>query len=217
MSSERSSTIGKQRTENFAPQTRSRDEFVRLLTAELPERPRLLFESIPRSTGPAPRRWPICPTPTVYRRKIGLNRPIILVAEDRDTMLEARVRVARVGMEQVIGYLEEGMTAWFREDLSVATIPQITVQDLNRELTTDPGHIQLIDVRQPAEFEQGHSPRAVSKPLLDDLERSRPVAVNCKSGYRSSIATSLLERAGFGGVMNAIGGFDAWKACGLPG
>jgi glyoxylase-like metal-dependent hydrolase (beta-lactamase superfamily II) len=261
MSAERSSTIGIQRTANFALQAGSKEEFVSLLTAELPERPGYFsLDAELNRTGPTPlAELPVPAGLTAQNvaarqgegvlvldtrsttefggahipgalhigltgqyaswagRLIGLNQQIILVAEDRDTMLEARVRLARVGIEQVVGYLEDGMTAWFREGLPVATVPQITVQDLNRELAADPGHIQLVDVRQPGEFEAGHIPQAVSKPLpklatmLDDLDRSRPVVVNCKSGYRSSIATSLLERAGFRDVMNVIGGFDAWK------
>jgi hydroxyacylglutathione hydrolase len=105
--------------------------------------------------------------------------------------------------------------------LPVEQVPQITVQDLDRELSSDPGHIQVIDVRQPSEWDQGHLPQAVLKPLpkltalLDDVDRGRPVAVHCKSGYRSSIASSLLKRAGLREVMNVIGGFDAWKACNL--
>jgi rhodanese-related sulfurtransferase len=51
---------------------------------------------------------------------------------------------------------------------------------------------------------------------LNDLDRDRPVAVHCKGGYRSSIATSVLERAGFQQVMNVSGGFDAWRVCDLP-
>ena len=49
-----------------------------------------------------------------------------------------------------------------------------------------------------------------------DPDVGRPVAVHCKSGYRSSIASSLLKRVGLREVMNVIGGFDAWKACNLP-
>jgi len=265
MSSERSSTIGIQRRANFALQAGSKEEFVHLLTSELPERPGYFSQDAELNrSGPTPLAdLPVPPALTAKEvaarqrdgalvldtranaefggahipgamhigltgqyaswagRLIGLTQPIVLVAEDRDTMLEARVRLARVGIEQVVGYLEDGMTAWFREGLPADTVPQITVQDLHRELTGDPGHIQLIDVRQPGEFEAGHIPQAGSKPLsklasmLGDLDPSRPVAVNCKSGYRSSIATSILERAGFRQVMNVIGGFDAWKACGL--
>jgi len=262
LSSERSSTIGLQRAANFALQAKSREEFVKLLTADLPERPGYFAQDaeINRS-GPAP----LADLPEVAAlaareiearqrggalvldtrpaalfggahvpgavhiglsgqfaswagRIIGLNRKIILVAEDRDTMLEARTRLARVGMEDVIGYLEEGMAAWFHDGLPVEQVPQITVQDLHREME----HVQLIDVRQPGEFEQGHIAGALLKPLpklsamLDGLDRARPVAVQCKSGYRSSIATSLLQREGFAQVVNVIGGFDAWKTCGLP-
>ena len=151
-------------------------------------------------------------------RLIGLDREIVLVAEDHGAMLDSWVRLARVGMERVTGYLEGGMAAWFGEGLPVASLGQITVQDLKAELD----HVQLVDVRQPGEWEQGHIAEAVSKPLpklvqsLDGLDRERPVAVHCKSGYRSSIAASLLRREGFREVVNVIGGFDAWKACGLP-
>ena len=110
------------------------------------------------------------------------------------------------------------MPGWFRAGLPVEQVPQVTVQDLHREI----GHVQLVDVRMPGEWEQMHIAQAVSKPLpkltsmLDGLDREKPVAVHCKSGYRSSIATSMLKREGFTQVMNVIGGIDAWKACGLP-
>ena len=133
-------------------------------------------------------------------------------------MLEAWVRLARVGMERVSGYLDGEMTAWFGEGLPVAEITQVTVQDLAREL----GNVQVVDVRQAGEWEQGHIDGAMLKPLpkllasLNGLEKERTVAVHCKSGYRSSIAASLLEREGFREVVNVIGGFDAWRACDLP-
>ena len=262
MSSERSSTIGQQRAANFALQAKSREEFVRLLTSELPERPGYfaLDAEINRS-GPAPLA-DLEPPPALAPRQlearahagalvldtrpaaqfgaghipgavhiglvgqyaswagrlIGLDREIVLVAEDHEAMLDSWVRLARVGMERVAGYLEGGMAAWFGAGLPVAPLAQITVQDLQREMD----HVQLVDVRQPGEWEQGHIAGARLKPLpklvqsLDGLDRERPVAVHCKSGYRSSIAASLLRREGFGEVVNVIGGFDAWKACGLP-
>jgi glyoxylase-like metal-dependent hydrolase (beta-lactamase superfamily II)/rhodanese-related sulfurtransferase len=262
MSSERSSTIGQQRLSNFALQAKSREDFIRLLTAELPERPGYFaLDAEINRNGPAPLadlRPPrgiaasgiaahqrggaivLDTRPTGQfggahvpgavhiglsgqyaswaGRLLGLDRKIILVAEDHDTMMEARTRLARVGMEDIIGFLEDGMTGWFREGLPVDQVPQITVQDLHREME----HLQLVDVRQPGEFQAGHIDGARSKPLpsltsmLGDLKRDQPVAVHCKSGYRSSIATSLLKRAGFTQVMNVIGGFDAWQTCGLP-
>jgi hydroxyacylglutathione hydrolase len=262
LSSERSSTIGQQRATNFALQAKSREDFVRLLTADLPERPGYFAQDAeinrsgpaPLADLPEPRAIAAGEVPALQRegaivldtrpagqfggghipgavhiglsgqfaswagRLVGLGTMIILVAEDRETMLEARTRLARVGMEDVIGFVEDGMSGWFRAGLPAEQVPQITVQDLQRELE----HVQVIDVRMPGEWEAGHIQEAHLKPLpkltamLDDLDRTRPVAVHCKSGYRSSIATSLLQRAGFSQVMNVIGGFDAWSTCGLP-
>lgn len=262
MSAERSSTIGRQRQENFALQAKSKEEFVRLLTAELPERPGYfaLDAEINRS-GPTP--LADLPIPEALAAKsivemqnagaivldtrpsgqfggahvpgaihialggqfaswagriVGMEPAIVLVCEDRDAMLEARTRLARVGMENVAGYLEDGMTAWFREGLPAAELPQVTVQDLHREIE----NLQVVDVRQSGEYGQGHIARASLKPLpklttlLGDLDREIPVAVHCKSGYRSSIGASLLQREGFRSVLNVIGGIDAWATCGFP-
>jgi glyoxylase-like metal-dependent hydrolase (beta-lactamase superfamily II)/rhodanese-related sulfurtransferase len=262
LSTERSSTIGQQRATNFALQAKSRDEFVQMLTSELPERPGYFAQDaeINRS-GPAPLAdVPVPPALSAREveglaregaivldtrpanqfgaghipgaihialagqfaswagRLIGLDRQIVIVAEDHDTMLESHVRLARVGIERVAGYLEEQMAAWGREGLPVVQLMQIPVQDLARELE----HVQVIDVRQPGEWEQGHIDGAMLKPLpklldmLDGLDRDRTVAVHCKSGYRSSIGASLLQGEGFREVVNLIGGYDAWKAFGLP-
>jgi hydroxyacylglutathione hydrolase len=79
-----------------------------------------------------------------------------------------------------------------------------------------------VDVRRPAEWEDGHIQSATPMPLsqfvatMDELDGGRLIAVHCEGGYRSSIATSLLKRAGFPRVLNVKGGFDAWKAAGLP-
>jgi hydroxyacylglutathione hydrolase len=78
--------------------------------------------------------------------------------------------------------------------------------------------VQVIDVRRPGEWAAGHIEQVHLKPLhklstlLDDLNPQKPMAVHCKSGYRSWIGTSLLQRAGFRQVMNVVGGFDVWEA-----
>ena len=243
MSAERSSTIGQQRAANFALQAKSREEFVQLLTSELPERPGYFaLDAELNRSGPAPLadlKPPegvraeevaarqeagalVLDTRTIGEfggahipgamhigltgqfaswagRLIGLERPVILVAEDRDAMLEAFTRLARVGIEHVEGYVEGGMTAWFHAGLPVEQVPQVTVQDVHREMA----NLQLVDVRQPGEWQQMHIDGALSKPLpkltemLEGMDRAQPVAVHCKGGYRSSIATSLLQREGF--------------------
>jgi hydroxyacylglutathione hydrolase len=153
---------------------------------------------------------------------IGLEADIVLIAEDAERASEARLRLARVGMERVAGYLDGGVEAWKRENLALEQVPQITVQDLARIMSEKRGQVQVLDVRRQGEWEEGHIEGALLKPLnqlartMDDLDPQRPVAVHCKGGYRSSMATSLLRRAGFRQVMNVTGGFDAWKAAGLP-
>jgi hydroxyacylglutathione hydrolase len=82
--------------------------------------------------------------------------------------------------------------------------------------------VQVIDVRRSAEWQAGHVDHALYRPLdrlaatMKDLDKSKPVAVYCKGGYRSAIAASVLQRAGFEQVLNVTGGFDAWAACQLP-
>jgi hydroxyacylglutathione hydrolase len=161
---------------------------------------------------------------------LGLVRPIVLVAEDAERLTESRLRLARVGIERVTGYLEGGVLTWEREGRPLWQVSQISVLDLYQQLCDQPNTIQVVDVRRPMEWEAGHVAQAVLKPLsqlaltdgpvpattLAGLDPAKPVAVHCKSGYRSSIATSLLERAGFHQVMNVVGGFDAWQAQKLP-
>jgi glyoxylase-like metal-dependent hydrolase (beta-lactamase superfamily II)/rhodanese-related sulfurtransferase len=152
---------------------------------------------------------------------LGLDQAIVLVAEGAEHAAEARTRLARVGIENVVGMLDGGLLAWEREGLPVETTPQISVDDLSHELASaEPP--QLVDVRRPGEWTDAHVAGSSNRPLhslmknLEGLDRRRRVAVQCKSGYRSSVATSLLERAGFADVVNVIGGLDAWRASELP-
>jgi hydroxyacylglutathione hydrolase len=121
----------------------------------------------------------------------------------------------------VAGYLAGGMPRWVAEQMPTAQIMQITAAELQRELDQEPGSIQIIDVRRKPEWELGHIAGALHKPLdrvakmLGDLDRTKPVVVHCKGGYRSAIACSLIQRAGFENVTNLIGGLDAWQATGL--
>ena len=146
---------------------------------------------------------------------LGLDADIVLVAEDDAQLEESRMRLARVGIDRVSGGLKNGMAGWTGP---VSQISQITVEELRGELSD----VQLIDVRRMPEWDGGHIEGATLMPLhqlsksLANLDRTRPVAVHCKGGYRSAIAASLIQRAGFENVANVIGGFDAWRACGLP-
>jgi hydroxyacylglutathione hydrolase len=276
ISNERRSTIGQQRQFNYALQVKNRDDFVRLLTTDLPERPGYFARDAEINRSGAAALSELAPlaslSPEEFRRKqdegaivldtrpaaqfggghipgsvhialsgqfaswagalIGLDRPLLLIAEDPEHLAEARMRLARVGIENAAGTLEGGLLTWQRAGLPLEEIPQISVVDLHREITERPGEVQVVDVRNAGEWQAGHVREALHKPLstmaLDAaisllghvngqaLDPNRPLAVHCKSGYRSSIASSLLQRAGFRQVLNVTGGFDAWTAQKFP-
>ncbi|HKF58593.1 MAG TPA: MBL fold metallo-hydrolase [Blastocatellia bacterium] len=150
---------------------------------------------------------------------IPLGKPIIIVAEDGPAVDEAVMRLARVGLDTVTGYLEDGIYSWDRAGLALAKIPQMPVDELQHRIT-DREHFQLIDVRGPGEYKSGHAPGAMPVPLthIDEhagsINSDLPIIVICASGYRSSIGSSLLERRGFTNIFNVIGGTSAWISAG---
>ena len=150
---------------------------------------------------------------------LGLSSRPVLIAETREQIAEARMRLARVGIEDLSGYLEGGVEAWQRAGFELATLPQMTVHELQAQLRD--GKVQVLDVRRQGEWDASHIAEADWYPLdrfkaaLPELGRTTATAVHCKGGYRSMIAASLLQRAGHN-VINVTGGFDAWEKEGLP-
>lgn len=150
---------------------------------------------------------------------LSADAPIILVADDEEGVREAVMRLARVGLEGVIGYLDLGIAAWDRAGLPLSVLPQITVAELQARLLETP-RLQVLDVRRAGEYASGHVPGAIHVPLdrlegaAGRLDPSRPTAVICAGGYRSSAATSLLECHGFERTFNVVGGTSAWIAAG---
>ena len=151
---------------------------------------------------------------------LGLSSKPVLVAANAEQLSEARTRLARIGIEDVSGYLDGGVEGWRNAGLPTEQVKQITAQELASRMAS--GNIGVLDVRREAEFETGHIEGADWHPLdrfkaaLPDIAKDAPVAVHCKGGYRSLIALSLLERAGFHNVVDLAGGFDAWVGAGLP-
>lgn len=153
---------------------------------------------------------------------VAMEKPLILVASGEEKIDEALTRLARVGIESVRGSLSGGMEAWLEARLPVALIEQISVDDL-RERIERKDDLQVLDVRRPAEYKDGHVPQALSVPLapelaetLSHLDRARTTAIICAGGYRSSAATSLLEQHGFQHLLNVAGGTSAWIGAGHP-
>jgi rhodanese-related sulfurtransferase/glyoxylase-like metal-dependent hydrolase (beta-lactamase superfamily II) len=151
---------------------------------------------------------------------IGLTSQPVLIADSPERLSEARVRLARIGLDEEHGYLQDGIKGWEKAGFELASIEKITVRNVERQLRSD--KIQVLDVRRQPEWQSGHIEGAVSHPLddfnaaLPQMDRNKQIAVVCKSGYRSMIACSLLRRAGFENVANVVGGFDAWQKASLP-
>lgn len=145
------------------------------------------------------------------------ERPILLVLEN-DGDLEKIVRLfVRTGFSKFAGYLVGGMKAWDSAGYDFAQVPQLTVQDLNQ----NDGTTQIVDVRTPREWKNGRVPGAKHfflpelEKRLPELDKTKPVAVYCASGYRASIGASLLKRAGLK-VSNVPGSWHAWRGAKLP-
>jgi glyoxylase-like metal-dependent hydrolase (beta-lactamase superfamily II)/rhodanese-related sulfurtransferase len=149
------------------------------------------------------------------------GRDILLVTDDAAGAEEAVTRLARVGLDRVVGYLDGGIAAWQAAGQKVATLPQISVDELAAQAEEN-RRLQVIDVRRAAEYAGGHVPGSVNWPLdrLDEArigaDTSRPTAVICAGGYRSSAAASLLRAAGFTDLRNVVGGTTAWVGAGRP-
>lgn len=159
---------------------------------------------------------------------LPLDSELVLVADSDEQIDEAVMRLARVGLENARGYLQGGIQAWRNAGLPLSTIPQISVHDAERMLgcsadqSGPTARLQFVDVRRVGEYVDVHARGAENVPLHElqgaasRLDPDRPVAVICASGYRSTIATSILEQLGFAEVYNVAGGTSAWRAAGLP-
>jgi len=154
---------------------------------------------------------------------LGIHAKPVLIGDTDAQIEEARLRLARVGIEDLRGYLAGGVTAWQKAGLPVLKTAQISVQELNQKLREGSWRaLDVLDVRREGEWQAGHIAEVQCRALdtfpqgVPAMDRERPVAVHCKSGYRSMIACSLLERAGHRNVLNVAGGFDAWHTAELP-
>jgi len=266
MSKETSSTIGEQRKFNYALKPMSKDEFVTMMTADLPEAPVYFPKDaeINRSgaRGLSELQPPAALSPQQVRELhddghilldirsaadfgaghvpgsmniglggqfaiwagslIPLNAAIVVIADTSAQVDESVVRLARVGIENVKGFLEGGVESWRAAGFPVGAIEQVTVAQLKEQMAN--GDLQIVDVRRPGEYVNGHVPRALNAPLasLDKslgplpLKKDKLTAVICAGGYRSSAAASLLEKQGFSNLLNVSGGTGAWINAGYP-
>jgi glyoxylase-like metal-dependent hydrolase (beta-lactamase superfamily II) len=153
---------------------------------------------------------------------IPLNSAIIIIADTSTQVDESVVRLARVGIEGVKGYLEGGVESWRNAGFPLDSIEQVSVAQLKEQMANS--DLQIIDVRRSGEYVGGHVPSALNAPLasLDKsigplpLKKDKLTAVICAGGYRSSAAASLLQKEGFSKLLNVSGGTGAWVKAGYP-
>ena len=147
------------------------------------------------------------------------DTPIVLVVDRNTDVATAQTHLCRIGIDDVQGALGGGFGAWRGSGRPIATAGTTTPGEL---VATD--GLQVLDVREPDEFDAGHIEGArhlyvgwLHARLRElELDRGAPVAVTCSMGYRSGLGTSILLRHGFSDVRNVLGGMTAWKALGLP-
>lgn len=262
MSSDRSSTIGRERQTNYALQAPDKASFVELLTSELPDRPDYFASDVelnrsgatpldqlqaPQALSPQDLRTQQAAGAIVLDTRdedaygaghipgsisisldgqfavwagtiIGLETDVVIVAEDDERVRESQMRLARVGIDRATAYLGGGMDAWRAAKMPVAQVRLLDPPEFASAI--EQPNVQVVDVRRPAEWSSGHLSSAMHMPLnrlmgtMRELDPKRPLAVHCKSGYRSSIAVSLLQREGFSDVVHMRGGWDAWQETG---
>jgi len=151
---------------------------------------------------------------------LGLTAHPVLIGASDSQVEEARLRMARVGIEVLDGYLQGSVEAWKHAGFALGTLAQMTATELSERL--DAGDVQVLDVRREPEWEAAHIEGANWWPLdnfrvaAPEIDHEAPIAVHCKGGYRSMIACSLLQRAGFKHVTNLVGGIDSWQEAKLP-
>jgi hydroxyacylglutathione hydrolase len=149
------------------------------------------------------------------------DKPIILIAQTQGDMDEARLQLIRIGFDCIDGYLEGGMDAWQNAGLPIEHLATMSVHELAERLRgSSPPFV--LDVRTDGEWNGGHIDGATHVQTgmvanrANELPRDRQIAVICGSGYRSTIAASVLMKLGVKNVTSVLGGMTAWQATHIP-
>jgi rhodanese-related sulfurtransferase len=150
------------------------------------------------------------------------SQEVVFVGRDDADGLHAARLAGSVGITNVGGYLDGGMTSWREERRETGRVPRVDIPGL-RQLTQENPDVQVLDVREQAEWDEGHIPGSVFVPYHDirsvpeELDAGRPIAVICSSGQRSGMAASLLLRHGAENVLHVVdGGVGTWADHGWP-
>ncbi len=144
-----------------------------------------------------------------------IQQEILIVAEPGREQ-EVILRLARVGYDHSIGFLEGGMEVWIQRGFEVATIPSVSVEEFAASEAADPS-INILDVRKKSEYDAEHIVQAVNAPLdyinesMELIDRNKTYYVHCAGGYRSMVFCSILKARGFDNLIDVDGGFQSIK------
>jgi hydroxyacylglutathione hydrolase len=151
------------------------------------------------------------------------ERNLVLVLDRDDRFDEASTELRRIGLDRVAGYLAGGMTAWLAAGQPVDTLAQISVEDLAHDLAGPSGALTVLDVRSGDEWNDRrisgavhHFAGSIAQGVNPPIDPAARIAVICGSGYRSSVAASLLADRGYRHLINVKGGITARRAADLP-
>ncbi len=140
----------------------------------------------------------------------------IVLAVDEGFELEAKNRLARIGFDRVVGFLEHPVQVMTDNPEKVAQASRLTASEFEQR-RVDVADVQIVDVRNPGEVKLGSIGDAMAIPVgqlprrLEELDSNAPTIVFCAGGYRSSVAASVLRQAGFADVSDLLGGYGAWS------
>ena len=145
---------------------------------------------------------------------LPFNQPLILVTEEGREE-ESIIRLSRVGIDNVQGYLKGGFATWQAAGQRTDMIIDIEAEELAMDIPHD-NKLEIIDVRKESEFEAGHVRGAQNVPLnqmmdtviIANINDDNNLYVHCAGGYRSVIAASLLKRQGYHNLRNILGGWS---------
>ncbi len=148
------------------------------------------------------------------------DKPLLLVGDNKAEIEEAMIKLRRVGLDLIKGFLEGGMEGWINQGLETERLQSISVHELKERLNEK--DTLFVDTRFKSEWIEGHIEGTVNGPapdlryLFGDLPADRPIVVFCNTSKRSILGASILKRRGFTNVTQTIGGTTAWESAGYP-
>ena len=148
---------------------------------------------------------------------VDVKQPLLIVAEEGREE-EVATRLARIGFDNTLGYLNGGIEAWKKAGKEMETVPSIDVKELAHKIINEDIHI--LDVRRASEYNSEHVENAINAPLdylkdsMTKVDKKKTYYVHCGSGYRSMVFVSILKSTGYENLIDIKGGMKAMKELG---